>query len=176
MEKDIRLHSPGEGRPKNSTQIISLGVGFILFALGLCGFMYPGFAGLHLGPLYSFSIFLSGILLIYNGYRNNGRDAFVTTFGFSIFYGIHAFAGWVFGSFGLPTVGNQTPAPNLLKIIPGFHEVARTDHILNTILMLVLAGGAFDWWRRSNKRKSVLRVVRDYFRDHRHERQRPIRH
>ncbi len=171
---EIHLHSPGEGRPKNSTQIISLGVGLVLIVLGLCGFLYPAFAGLHLGPLYAFSLFLSGILLTYNGYRNNSRDAFVTTLGFSIFYGIHALSGWIFGSFGLPTVGFQNPDPHLIKIIPGFHEMGRTDHILNTILTLILAGGAFDWWRRSHSQKSVLRVVRDYFRDHRH--QRPIRH
>lgn len=175
MDKNIHLHSPGEGRPKNSTQIISLGVGLVLIVLGLCGFLNPAFAGLHLGPLYSFSIFLSGILLTYNGYRNNSRDAFVTTLGFSIFYGLHAIAGWILGSFGLPTVGNQTPAPNLLKIIPGFHEVARTDNILNTILTLVLAGGAFDWWRRRTHQKSVARVIRDYIRDHGHQGRRPIR-
>lgn len=186
MKNHVQLHSPGTGRPKNSTQIISMYVGGALTILGLSGILFPAFAGLHLGPAYSFSIAASGVLLLYTGYKNNSRDAFLTTFGFAIFYGLHAFAGWVFGSEGIPQVGYDRPDPALLKIIPGFHEVGRNDHILNTVLFLILAGGAFDWWRNKNDRRSVMEVIRESFSDrgadeinHEHQDhrdQRPIRH
>ena len=175
MDNAIKLHSPGTGKAKNSTQIISMFVGGVLIILGLCGILFPAFAGLHLGPAYSFSILASGVLLMYTGYKNNSRDAYLTTLGFAIFYGLHALVGWVFGSYGIPQVGYDRPDPDLVRIIPGFHEIGRTDHILNTVLTLVLAGGAFDWWRRHTDQRSVTMVIREFLREHR-QNKRPIRH
>ncbi|MCM2349060.1 MAG: hypothetical protein NDI69_03505 [Bacteriovoracaceae bacterium] len=174
MDQEIKLHSPGTGNPKNSTQMISMFVGGLLTVLGLSGILYPAFAGLHLGPGFSFAIAASGVLLLYTGYKNNSRDAFLTTLGFSIFYGLHAIIGWVFGSPGLPQIGFDRPDPLLVQIIPGFHEIGRTDHILNTILSVVLAGGAFDWWRRHTDQTSVMGVIKEFLSEHRGEHKRPL--
>lgn len=174
MEQE--LHSPGTGNPKNSTQIISMFVGGLLTVLGLSGLLYPAFAGLHLGVPYSFFVTVSGVMLLYNGYKNNSRDAFLTTLFFSLFYGLHALAGWVLGDPGIPQVGFDRPDPLLVRIIPGFHEIGRTDHILNTVLGLVLAGGAFDWWRRHTDQRSVMRVIKEFIDEHRQQHKRPIRH
>jgi hypothetical protein len=161
------LHPPGTGEPKHSTQIISMFVGGVLTVIGLAGILFPAFGGLHLGPFYSFFIATSGVLLLYNGYKDNSRDAFLCCLGFCLFYGLHALLGWAFGSPGLPQVGYDRPDPRLLQIIPGFHEVGRNDHILNTILTLVLAGGAFDWWRRHTDQRSVMSVIREFIDEHR---------
>ena len=158
------LHSPGEGKPKNSTQMISLFVGGLLFILGLSGILFSGFAGLHLSPIYSTIIAASGVILFYNGYKNNSRDAFISCLVFTLFFGLHALAGWFLGSEGVPRVGYERPDSHWLVIIPNLHELGRSDHILNTILSLVLLGGTIDWWRRHTSkghRTEVLQEIRE---------------
>lgn len=177
------LHAPGEGEEKHSTQIISLFVGAILFIVGLCGILFSGFAGLHLSAPYSTIIAISGVLLFYTGYKNNSRDAFICCLAFTIFFGLHAVAGWAFGEPGVPQVGFDKPDPKWLQIIPNFHELGRNDHILNTILSLVLLGGTIDWFRRNTekgRRKEVLKNEFQQFRED-HKRKptntnRPITH
>ncbi|WPU64067.1 hypothetical protein [Peredibacter starrii] len=163
---------------KHSTQIISMIVGIILCILGLAGLLNQSFAGLHLGAPYSTIIAASGALLLYFGYNNNSRDAFVCCLGFAVFYGLHAIAGWVFGTPGVPSVGYDRPDPDLIRIIPRIHELGKHDHVLNTILTLVLAGGAADWWRRKKSQKGVMRVIREFIDDHREKNQpkRPVHH
>ena len=169
------LHSPGEGEPKNSTQMISLFVGGLLFILGLSGILFSGFAGLHLSPIYSTIIAAAGVILFYNGYKNNSRDAFISCLVFTLFFGLHALAGWFLGSEGVPRIGHESSDTHWLVIIPNLHELGRSDHILNTILSLVLLGGTIDWWRRHSEkghRTTVFSDIKDdyktghYDRDH----------
>lgn len=158
------LETPVNLEQKHSTQIISMIVGALLTILGLAGILFEGFAGLHLSGPYSTIIAASGVLLLYNGYRNNSRDAFICCLGFSIFYGLHALAGWIFGSPGVPRVGYDKLDPKWITIIPHVHELGKHDHVLNTILCLVLMGGAIDWWRRNTekgKRSQMVRDIRD---------------
>lgn len=178
-QAEEKLHAPGEGKEKHSTQIISLFVGIILFVLGLAGILFSGFAGLHLSPAYSSIISVSGALLVYNGYKNNSQDAFVCCLGFALFYGLHALAGWIFGAPGTPQVGFDKPDPYYLQIIPKFHELGRNDHILNTILSIVLFGGAADWWRRHTQkghRTEVIKELKNDYENRLHHSNRPIHH
>jgi hypothetical protein len=171
MMDDQELLSTQEIEPKHSTQIISIIVGVLLTVVGMAGILFSGFAGLHLSAPYSTIIVVSGVLLLYNGYNNNSRDAFVCCLVFTIFYGLHAIAGWVFGRPGVPNVGFGLPDPKWLQIIPHFHELGRNDHILNTILCLVLFGGTIDWWRRHTQkgnRKEGFREFKRYREQHRH--------
>lgn len=164
MEFD-KLHAPGEGHPKNFTQTISLIVGSLLFIVGLSGMLFSGFAGLHLNIVYSMIIAASGVILFYSGYKNNSRDAFLSCFIFSLFYGLHAIAGWTLGKPGVPEVGFDSPDPYWISIIPNFHELGRNDHILNTILALVLMGGAIDWWRRHSQKGRRTEVFKEIKQD-----------
>ena len=154
---------PEELQPKHSTQIISLIVGALLFILGLSGMLFSGFAGLHMGQLHSLFIVAAGAILFYTGWKNNSQYAFMACFGFTIFFGLHAIAGFVFGHPGIPRVGFSAPDPLMLTIIPGFHELGRNDHILNLILSLVLFGGTVDWWRRHSTKSQRDNVVRKSF-------------
>lgn len=153
---------------KHFTQIISLIVGVLLIIVGLAGILFPSFAGLHLSGPYSSIIAFSGVLLLYTGYQNRSRDAFLCCLGFSLFYGLHALAGWILGEPGVPRVGYDQPDPKWLTIIPNIHELGRNDHILNTILSLVLMGGAIDWWRRhteKGKRKDAIKELKEDYKD-----------
>jgi hypothetical protein len=179
MERDV--YFPKNAGPKHSTQIIRLLVGALLFILGLSGILFEGFAGLHLSTIYSSIIAFSGALLFYHGYQNSSRDAFMSCFGFSIFYGLHAIAGWVFGSPGVPRVGHEGMDPKWITIIPNIHELGRNDHILNTVLAIVLMGGAIDWWRRHSEKGNRGQAIRDIKNDYRerystHSSDKAIRH
>lgn len=160
----MKLHNLGEGKPKNFTQMISLGVGTLLFVLGLCGMLFSGFAGFHLGWLYAAVISISGITLFYNGYKNNSHDAFIVCLVFTIFFALHALAGWLLGKPGIPEVGFSLPDKYWLVIIPGMHELGRTDHILNTVIAIVLAGGAIDWKRRDSMKRQTYKESDSYSR------------
>lgn len=173
---DIQTHGPGEGRPKNSTQTISLFVGGLLFIVGLCGILFPGFAGLHIGAAYSTLIAISGALLFWSGYRNNSQYAFVCCLACTLFFGLHAIAGWTLGVPGTPRVGYDRPDPNWLSIIPNFHELGRNDHIMNTIIGLVLLGGTIDWWRRNTEKGHRTEKLREIKKEiiHRPNSNRPV--
>lgn len=171
--------APNDIGQKHSTQIISMLVGVLLTILGLCGILFSGFAGFHLGPIYSTIIVFSGALLLYNGYNNNSRNAFFCCLGFTLFFGLHALAGWILGSPGTPNVGNEHYDPRWLQIIPKIHELGTTDHILNTVLSLVLLGGTIDWWRRNSRkgdRSIPYREIKKEYRSHHHADNKPIRH
>ncbi len=168
---DSELHPAGPEEPKHSTQIISLFVGALLFIVGLSGILFDGFAGLHLSWIYGTIIAVSGALLLYTGYNNKSLDAFLCCLLFSIFYGLQAIAGWIFGRPGVPTLGLDNFDQKWIKIIPGIHELGRNDHILNSILSLVLLGGAIDWWRRRSEgghQFEALREVQQGVRGHIH--------
>lgn len=148
---------------KHSTQIISLIVGVLLTILGLSGILLSGFAGLHMGPFHALFILAAGVILFYTGFNNNSRNAFISCLVFTIYFGLSALAGFFFGSPGTPTVGNLSPDPLMLTIIPGFHELGKHDHILNAIISLVLLGGTIDWWRRNTKSGDRTEPIRRNF-------------
>lgn len=160
--QDDQVYDPGKGE-RHSTQVISLFVGALLFILGLSGILSEEFAGFHLSALYSSIIAFSGGMLFYTGYKNKGREAFLSCLIFSLFYGLHAVAGWLYGEPGIPRVGFANPDPAWLIIIPKIHELGKNDHILNSILSVVLMGGAIDWFRRNSEkghRRDVFRNIK----------------
>jgi hypothetical protein len=140
-------HPPRKEFKRDTTQTISLIVGFVLFALGLSGLMTPSFMGLHLSVLHSLIITAAGFSLFWNGYRVNPRASFNTCLGFGLFFGFLSVTGFVFGRYGHPQVGFERADERLLKIIPGFQELATLDHTVHAVIAVVLLAGAYDWWR-----------------------------
>lgn len=154
---DAHPHPPEAGKPKNITQTISIVVGFILFVLGAAGILYPSFAGLHLSVFNSVIMALAGGTLIYNANKDNDRDAFLACLCFGLFFGFHSVVGFLFGKSGTPSIGDQSPDPELLRIIPNFSELGTVDHVLNGIIAVVLLGGAADWWNIHHERRRFNR-------------------
>lgn len=174
MQKEIehphtRPHPPEASPPKNTTQGISLVVGFVLFVLGLAGMLSPSFAGLHLSIPHSLIISATGAMLFYNGYTDNSWNAFLCCLGFGLFFGTYSILGFVLGEPGTPTVGYQGFDPFLVKVIPRVQEFGRADHVLNGVIALILLGGAMDW-ARMHKEKVVSKKGRPPVR-HYHRRQ-----
>ena len=152
MKNTVNTHHtfqnpPRMGEKKNITQTISLLVSSALFVLGLCGLLFPAFMGLHMSLLHSLIIAAAGVTLFYNGYKVNAVSAYITCLGFGVFFGLHALAGFLLGSPGVPTVGYSQADPSLLTIIPNLQELGLVDHILNSVLSVILLAGAYDWKR-----------------------------
>ncbi len=151
MKQNVQHHPfqnpPRMGERKNVTQTISLLVGTGLFVLGLCGLLFPAFMGLHLSLIHSFIILFAGITLFWNGYKVNAVSAYITCLGFGAFFALNAMAGFLLGAPGIPTVGHTEVDPSLLTIIPNFQELGLVDHVLNSILAVILLAGAYDWKR-----------------------------
>lgn len=191
MVSNIHPHPPQSARKKNFTQTISLMVGFVLVVLALSGLMFPAFAGLHLSIAFSLVALMAGVLLFWNGYKNyHARDAFITCLAFGAFFGALALFGFIFGSPGMPNIGYQRFDPLLVRVIPGFIEMGRNDHIFNAVLSAILFGGAIDWWRRHKEagegvletredvdpRVNTVRPTREYPNRRREEDNRTIHH
>lgn len=150
------VNPPQREIKRNTTQTISLMVGFVLFVLGLCGLLSPSFMGLHLSVLHSCIILAAGITLFYNGYRRNRRASFNTCLGFGVFFAALTVLGFVLGQPGQPQVGYEQPDMYLLRIIPGFQELGFLDHMLHAGLGIVLLAGAYDWYRSHKGRAPLL--------------------
>jgi hypothetical protein len=142
-----QLHAPGEGKPKNFTQVISMVVGSLLFILSLSGIQNPRFAGLNLSLLHNLIVGVAGVILIYSGYKNYGRHAFRACLGFGIFFLLFGVGGYLIGG---PAEADLTLVRDeaFYRVFPDFQAMSMADHWLNIIIGLVLLGGAVDWWRR----------------------------
>lgn len=140
-------HPPESLKPRTTTQTISIGVGFLLFVIGLAGMLSSSFAGLHFSILHALIIAVTGGFLIYTGYKDDSRVGFLACAGFGLFFGAYSMVGFLLGEPGVPTVGYRQLDPYLLQVIPGFQELGRNDHVLNGVIALVLLGGALDWAR-----------------------------
>lgn len=152
---DEELTSMSENRQRRLTHFISFFVGAFLFILGLCGILFSGFAGLHMSSLYSIIISISGIIIFYYSYKDNSLNAFRACFGFAVFFGLHALAGFTLGRPGLPSLGDGSADLKLLVLVPGYQELGSVDHLLNSILGFALMGGAIDWWVNYSSQKKL---------------------
>jgi hypothetical protein len=144
------LHAPGEGNPKNFTQMISMVVGALLFILCLSGIMNPRFAGLNLSLITSLIAGFAGVTLFYSGYKNYSRPAFRSCLGFGIFYLLYALVGYMIGG-SAETDLTVITDESYYRIFPDFNAKSMVDHAMNAIIGLVLLGGAADWWRRGKE-------------------------
>lgn len=150
---DAHPHPPQAGKPKNITQTISIIVGFILCWISLAAIPLPSFAGLHLSVFHSTVMFIAGATLMYNGWKDNDRTAFLACLLFGIYFGFQSVVGFMFGKPGIATVGQTGSDPDLLRIIPHFAELGTVDHVMNGIIAVVLLGGAADWWSIHHERR-----------------------
>ncbi len=132
---------------KNFAQTTTMGLGFFLILLSLCGLLLPSFAGLHLSAMHATSLGFCGVLAVWAGGQDNFRKNFVVDISLGLFFFFHALAGFLLGAPGKPGVGFEAMDPLLVKIMPGFNELGRNDHILHTILAVTFFLSALFFWR-----------------------------
>ena len=140
-ERYSRVHK------KNYTQTVSIAVGCVMMVIGLAGILNEEFLGLHLSAMHSLVLCAGGSLAIWAATTNDSRKAYYADLGLGIFFALNAIAGFILGSPGMPGVGYDAKDDLLLRIAPGFVELATLDHILHTVIALFFFTGAFSWKR-----------------------------
>lgn len=134
----VNSHHHGKNRAlftkRNFAQSTTLILGVFLVVLSLCGLLMPSFAGLHLSAIHATSLGVCGVLSIWAGAQNDLRKNFVVDVSLCIFFLFHALAGFLLGAPGKPGVGFEAMDPLLVKIMPGFNELGRNDHIMHTLV------------------------------------------
>lgn len=144
-ERYSRVHK------KNYTQTVSIAVGCVMMVIGLAGILNPEFLGLHLSAMHSLVLCAGGSLAIWAATTNDSRKAYYADLGLGIFFALNAIAGFILGLPGLPGVGYEAKDDLLLRIAPGFVELATLDHILHTFIALFFFTGALSWKRHHTK-------------------------
>ncbi len=144
--RQVRTHK------KNYTQTVSIAVGCVMMVIGLAGILNPEFMGLHLSAMHSLVLCAGGSLAIWAATTNDSRKAYYADLGLGIFFALNAIAGFILGSPGNPGVGYGAQDDLLLKIAPGFVELATLDHILHTVLAVFFFTGAFSWKRHHHSK------------------------
>lgn len=139
---------------RNFAQSTTIGLGFILVLMSLCGLLYPSFAGLHLSAMHATSLGLCGILAFWAGLHNDLRKNFIVDMSLGLFFFFHALAGFLLGAPGRPGVGFEAMDPMLVKIMPGFNELGRNDHIFHSLLTIGFFLAARFLWKHY---RSLLR-------------------
>lgn len=145
-----RLNRPvryEQSHKKNYTQTVSIAVGCVMIVIGLAGILNPEFMGLHLSAMHSLVLCAGGSLAIWAATTNDSRKAYYADLGLGIFFALNAIAGFILGSPGDPGVGYGARDDLLLRIAPGFVELATLDHILHTVLAVFFFTGAVSWKR-----------------------------
>ncbi|MGE3611285.1 MAG: hypothetical protein AB7I27_16955 [Bacteriovoracaceae bacterium] len=126
-------------------QTLSILLGCFMIIIGLAGILNPGFAGLHLSLMHSLMLCATGVLSIWSGEIKDTHRSYYICMGLGFWFSIHAVAGYIVGSPGIPTVGYDSPDSMLIKIAPGFLELGRVDHILHSLLAIFFFSGAYSW-------------------------------
>ena len=135
-------------RRKNYTQTVAIAVGCLMIVIGLAGILNSEFLGLHLSAMHSLVLCAGGSLAIWSATNHSSRSAYYADLGLGIFFALNAIAGFMLGRPGTPGVGYEAQDDLLLRIAPGFVELATLDHIFHAVLAVFFFSGAFSWKRR----------------------------
>jgi hypothetical protein len=128
-QSDINLY--------DSTEMITVVIGFTLVILAFMGLIISDFMGLQLSPAHCWMLGATGILAIWGGLsaEENRERAFKVSLGLGILFLAHLVAGIM-----LPEAIKHRSIFNedmVRKIAPGFLELKSWDHFLHGSLAVV---------------------------------------
>lgn len=134
------------GITRDMTQTMSFMVGALLVLTGLSEIFVPQFVEMNLSILHS--VFIAGIggALIYSGFKDNSRFAYVTCLISGLVFAVFSVIGFVFGERTNAFVRYDATDDHLLNL-PGLNALGTFDHGVHAVLGLVLLLGALDWYR-----------------------------
>jgi hypothetical protein len=123
-------------KERNSMMIIRTTTfgGAFLAGIGLIGFAFPGFMGMHLSVLHNVVLLLSGAMALYFGLKASTAAARAFCIGFGAVYGLLGLAGFVAGGLGHP-----------VTIIPGALVLGTMDHLVHLILGAIFLSAGCRW-------------------------------
>lgn len=118
-------------------------LGWILLVIGIIGFAFNGFLGMHLNAAHSIVLIVTGLLSLYFG-RQTASYSASKTWGIvaGLVYGIISLIG-LFAGPGTTTVSPVGPTHNLLTLIPGTLEFGTGDNWWQLLCGVLFLIGAF---------------------------------
>jgi len=131
---------------RDMTQTMSFMVGALLISTGLCEILVPSFMELNLSILHSVLIGAVGASLIYNGFKENSRAAYLTCLISGVAFAILSLVGFIFGERTNAFVRFDRNEDYLLDL-PGLNPMGAFDHGVHAVIAVVLLLGALDWYR-----------------------------
>ena len=121
----------------DSTEMITVVIGFVLVILSFAGLIDPDFMGLELSPAHCWMLGATGVLSIWGGLSSeeNRERAFKVSLSLGILFFVHLVTGLM-----LPEAIKDRSVFNeatVRKIAPGFLDLKSWDHFLHGALAIV---------------------------------------
>lgn len=138
----------------NSTEMITLVIGFMMMIMALGGLLDPTFLGLSLSPMHCFVLGGSGALAVWSGlFRDQDENrAYQINLVLGLFFLANAVAGVLLeGAFLERTAINESL---VRRIAPGFLDLKLGDHIMHLFAGIWFLIDAMMW------RKQIRNPIR----------------
>lgn len=111
-------------------------LGVVFLAMGVIGFVAPGFMGMHLNLTHSLIHIVTGATSLFFGMYGTSSGVGLLSFTIAAIYGVLGISGILFGGIEQHTISGVTHGmdESLLKVIPGRLEVAAADHAFHLVV------------------------------------------
>ena len=135
----------------DSSEMITVVIGFVMVILAVAGLINPGFMGLQLSPMHCAVLAGTGALAIWAGFssQENRERAFKVSLALGLFFLANVIAGLM-----LPEAVKDRSVFNeqlVREIAPGFLDLKNYDHFLHGSLSFVFLLDAFLCHRRMKR-------------------------
>ncbi len=142
----------------DSSEMLTVVIGFVMLILSAAGLMDKGFLGLDLSPMHCFVLAAGGALAVWAGFTSeeDRERAYKVDLALGLFYLANVIAGLM-----LPTAMKDRSVFNeglVREIAPGFLDLKNYDHFLHGALAFVFLMSAWSCWKkmRSTGKRSYV--------------------
>lgn len=127
-------------------------LGLAFLALGIIGFVSPGFMGTHLSAVHNGVHLITGAMALFLAFAGSLSATRMFNGVFGLVYLLLGLAGFLMGSPGAAAVGHGGQDDRLLRVIPNALELGTMDHIVHLIVGALFCLGAIAWRRDHHRR------------------------
>ncbi len=132
----------------DSSEMLTVVIGFVMLILAFAGLMDKGFLGLDLSPMHCFVLAASGALAVWAGFTSeeNRERAYTVDLTLGLFYLANLVAGLM-----LPAALKDRSVFNeglVREIAPGFLDLRNYDHFLHGALAVIFFMSAWSCWKK----------------------------
>lgn len=146
-----RQHTNDNLELYDSSEMLTVVIGFVMLILALAGIVDPSFLGLELSRMHCFVLAAGGALSVWAGFTSdeNRQRAYTVSLTLGIFFLVNLIAGIM-----LPEAVKDRSIFNeslVRDIAPGFLDLRNYDHFLHGSLAVVFMMDALSCYKRMKK-------------------------
>ncbi|MBX3075334.1 hypothetical protein KF707_03450 [Candidatus Obscuribacterales bacterium] len=139
-------------------RVVCLCLGLLFVAVGLIGFVAPGFLGMHLSVGHNMVNLATGVMAAYFGYFGSYLAAKNFCYVMGTLYGSLGVIGLIAPP-GVPLMHGMGPTNHLLSIVPGDLEFGTADSVAHLLVGATFLYGGFSRYIQVEEPKpEVVRV------------------